>query len=134
MAPSNVDSSVGFNYEIVLFNGNNYHSWKFQMKMVLMSKGLWSIVTGTDAEPQGPGVTEREKQNWKNRQDIAYSTIALAVEPKQQTYVPHTDNAKKAWDDLAKRFETKITFCENSLQKTTIFSTNGEQRKCVRAH
>ena len=133
MASSNVDSSVGFNYEIVPFNGN-YHSWKFQMKMVLMSKGLWSIVTGTDAEPQGPGVTEREKQNWRNRQDIAYSTIALAVEPKQQTYVRHTDNAKKAWDDLAKRFETKITFCENSLQKTTIFSTNGEQRKCVRAH
>ena len=68
---------------------------------------MWGVITGTYAKPNGNGVTDRDRKIWRNRQDVAYATIALAVEPKQQTYVSHTDNAKKAWDNLAKRFEKK---------------------------
>lgn len=107
MAGANIESNMSFKVEIVPFNGRNYHSWKFQMKMVLMSKGLWGIVTGTDIEPTGDGVTNEEKRKWRNRQDIAYATISLAVESKQQTYVRHTDSAKDAWNELAARFEKK---------------------------
>ena len=107
MADANIESNMSFKVEIVPFNGKNYHSWKFQMKMVLMSKGLWGIVTGTDTEPTGEGVTNEERRKWRNRQDIAYATISLAVESKQQTYVRHTDNAKDAWNELAVRFEKK---------------------------
>ena len=104
MAGANIESNK---VEIVPFNGNNYHSWKFQMKMVLMSKRLSGIVTGTDTEPKGDGVTNEEKRIWKTHQDIAYATILLVVEPKQQTYVRHTDSAKDAWNELAVRFEKK---------------------------
>ena len=70
-------------------------------------KGIWGIITGTDSEPTGTGVPEEEKRKWRNRQVIAYATISLAVEQKQQTYVCHTDSAKDAWNVLAARFEKK---------------------------
>jgi len=35
---------VGFKVEKL--TGDNYHHWKFQMKMCLIGKDLWEIVTG----------------------------------------------------------------------------------------
>jgi len=35
---------IGFKVEKL--SGENYHSWKFQMKMYLIGKDLWDIVTG----------------------------------------------------------------------------------------
>ena len=29
-------------------NGNNWNTWKFQMKHLLMAKGLWSLVDGSE--------------------------------------------------------------------------------------
>ena len=29
-------------------NGDNYHTWKFNIKMVLKMKDLWDIVTGQE--------------------------------------------------------------------------------------
>ena len=68
MASSSVNGNIGYKYEIGPFNGNNYHSWRFQMKMVLMSKGIWVIINGNDAEPEGNGVTDRDKKIWRHRQ------------------------------------------------------------------
>ena len=40
---------VGFKVEKL--TGDNYHHWKFQMKMCLIGKDLWEIVTGADTLP-----------------------------------------------------------------------------------
>eukprot|EP00794_Sanderia_malayensis_P004480 gene4480-biopygen3647 len=33
-------------------NGDNYHNWKFQIKMHLMAKDVWEIVTGDETLPE----------------------------------------------------------------------------------
>ena len=38
--------------KIEKLNGANYMSWKFNMKCLLMEKGLWGFVSGTVAKPE----------------------------------------------------------------------------------
>jgi len=35
-------------FKVDKLTGNNYHTWKFQMKMCLIGKDLWGIVTGDE--------------------------------------------------------------------------------------
>ena len=37
--------------DIEKLNGTNYQSWKYNVKLVLMSRGLFSIVDGTEKAP-----------------------------------------------------------------------------------
>ena len=41
-------SSDGFKIEKL--NGRNYQSWKYNMKLVLMEKGLWGIADGSEVK------------------------------------------------------------------------------------
>ena len=36
---------------LVLLNGENYGTWKIQVKMVLIKDDLWRIVSGTETAP-----------------------------------------------------------------------------------
>ena len=36
--------SSDFSFKVEPFDGSNYGLWSFKMKMLLMSKGLWSAV------------------------------------------------------------------------------------------
>ena len=38
--------------KIEKLNGANYMSWKFNMKCLLMEKGLWGFVSGTVVKPE----------------------------------------------------------------------------------
>ena len=37
-----------WSFEAEILTSERYHSWKFKMKMYLISKGLWEIVTGAE--------------------------------------------------------------------------------------
>ena len=59
-------------------NGSNYQSWRYNVKLVLMDKGLWSFVQGTEEKPIA---TETDKKETKIKEYLlksekAYSTIA----------------------------------------------------------
>ena len=101
-------SSDGFKIEKL--NGRNYQSWKYNMKLVLMEKGLWGIADGSEvkvevaADADAKTKTASEK-DWKLRSDKAYSLIALNVEPDIQIHITGTSNAKEAWNLLQKHFE-----------------------------
>jgi len=45
-------SSEGDGVKIIqIFNGENFHLWKFKMEMVLEAMDLWEIVEGTEDAP-----------------------------------------------------------------------------------
>ena len=102
--------------KIEKLNGDNYVTWKFNMKCCLMERGLWGYVTGKIKKPvvktEGDTVSadevakSQEKLNeYELRADKAYSLIALNVEKQLQIHVSSTNSAKEAWESLQKNFE-----------------------------
>ena len=43
-------------------NGSNYQSWRYNVKLVLMDKGLWSFVQGTEEKPKATETDKKEKE------------------------------------------------------------------------
>ena len=84
---------------------NNYHTWKFQMKMCLIGKDLWGIVTGD--ETLNPEATNQEQQKFRRRENLALASICLSVSNDIQIYVRSARNAKEAWTSLDQHFERK---------------------------
>ena len=50
---------IGFKVEKL--NRDNYHHWKFQMKMCLTGKNLWEIVTGAETMPADASAETQRK-------------------------------------------------------------------------
>ena len=66
------DTGVTCGLKVEKLTGDNYHSWTFQMKMLLIAKNLWEIVTGAETL-SGAEKIQKEKEN------LALATICLSV-------------------------------------------------------
>ena len=84
---------------------DNYYTWKFNMKMVLMGRDLWEIVEGTEILPQEAGQATRQK--FRKRENQALSMICLAVSTPLQIYVRPAKSPREAWKSLSDHFEEK---------------------------
>ena len=109
------ESTSNMRPQIEKLNGQNYVSWKFNMKCLLMERGLWGYVNGNIVEPKvlksedGSDDTKVaasvEKFNEYNlKADKAYSLIALSVEKHLQIHVSTEKKPKEAWDSLSNQF------------------------------
>ena len=85
-------------------DGSNFQSWKYDMKLVLMERGLWGFVQGTESEPE-PTASASVKNSYCLRLDKAYSLIALSVKTSLQVHISSTTNPKTVWEILQKHFE-----------------------------
>ena len=111
MAMSNEDAL----FKMEKLNTENYHSWKFSMKMFLIGKDLWEIVQGTEVLPREAVVGSEAQKKFVRRCNLALATICLNVTNNLQVYVRSVTTAKEAWDVLAKHFE------ENTLTKKIFY-------------
>ena len=97
--------------KIEKLNGRNYPSWKYNVKLMLMERGLWGIVNGSEKAPviKTEDATKDDsiklKKAWQLRSDKAYSTIALNVEKTLQVHISSTTDAHEAWSTLKIHFE-----------------------------
>ena len=92
-------------------DNSNWTTWKFQMRHLLMAKGLWKYVDGTatlaedaSAEAIAKFTTESQK---------AISTIVMAISTPQLYLVTTCERPKEAWDTLKKHFE-RDTLAKNN--------------------
>ena len=92
-------------FKVEKLNGENYHSWKFQMKMYLIGKDLWELVTGE--ETLNATANPEQQRRFRKRENVALATVCLSVETSLQIYVRSAKNAKAAWDNLEQHFERK---------------------------
>jgi hypothetical protein len=88
-----------------LLTDDNYHSWKFTMKMQLIGKGLWEITEGTEVAEED--ARQQDIRYFKKRENMALATICLGVAERLQIYVRNSKCAKEAWDALEDHFEEK---------------------------
>jgi hypothetical protein len=55
-----------------LEGSSNYRTWKFSMKMVLMSKDIWGVVDGSEVKAD-------EDKEWEKKDQKALALISLSV-------------------------------------------------------
>ena len=80
--------SSDFGFKVEPFDGSNYGLWSFKMKMLLVSKGLWSAVSGEE-----PVTAMKEQQ--------AHAAIVLSLADSQMMHVIGSETARDAWGKLA---------------------------------
>ena len=97
------DKEYEFKFEKL--TAENYHTWKFSMKMFLIGKDLWEIVNGS--EVLNETAPEEEKRKFKKRENLALASVCLSVSTNLQIYVRSAKTGKEAWDSLAKHFQQK---------------------------
>ena len=110
--------------KIEKLNGKNYQSWKYNMKLVLMERGLWGFTQeGQETSPAETSTTAA-KNAFRLRSDKAYSLIALNVEKDLQVHISSVINLLEAWKILQKQFEfvwvtqiVRIKFYAASMKK-----------------
>ena len=96
---------IGGGVHVEKLNGDNYHAWKFNLRMLLIGKDLWDIVSGDEVLPEE--ATPAMRNAFRKRDNRALSTIGLAINSDLQIYVRGTKSSKEAWDALASHFEEK---------------------------
>ena len=62
-----------------LQGGDDYHAWKFSMRMFLLGRDLWEIVEGS--ETVNEHATELEQMKFKRRENHALVNICLNIVP-----------------------------------------------------
>ena len=60
-------------FKVEKLKGENFHSWKFQMKMHLIGKDLWDIVNG--AEMLNADATAEQQRRFRKRENLALATV-----------------------------------------------------------
>ena len=94
------------NFEIQKLQGaEDYHAWKFSMRMFLLGRDLWEIVEGTETIDEYE--TDSDIRKFRRRENHALSKICLSIAPSLHIYVRSAKTSKEAWDNLERRFEEK---------------------------
>ena len=84
-------------------DGSSWATWKFQMRHLLLAKGLWGIIDGTevladDASPQVQAEFEKKSPR-------AFLTIVLVICTSQIYLVTSCEKPREAWGALRNHFE-----------------------------
>ena len=124
-----VAEDIGFKLEKL--TGDNYYHWKFQMKMYLIGKDLWELVTG--AETLGENATAEATQKFKKRDNKALACVCLSVASNLQFYVRSAKNAKEAWESLENHFEEK-SLAKKIFYRRKLYSARMEKGTNMVSH
>ena len=64
-------------WSIDKLDSSNWTTWKFQMKHLLLAKGLWGLIDGLEVLEESPMV--QQEANFKKSSQKAFSTIVMSV-------------------------------------------------------
>lgn len=89
----------------------NWSTWKFQVRITLISNGTWDVVNGTSKLPeQAAGIsadTLREINTWKKNDSVAQRIIATSMEEHPLLHIINCETSKAMWDKLTSVYEQK---------------------------
>src|SRR5215469_590900 len=89
--------------QIEKLDGSNYHSWKYNMKMVLIERDLWDYVNEPPVAPTDPA----ELAKYKTKLNKALALVSLFIATEQQVHIRETETPKDAWLILQNIYEPK---------------------------
>ena len=118
-------------WSIEKLNGSNWNAWNFQMKHLLMAKGLWSLVDGSEALASEASVATVAL--FQSRLHKAFSTIVMAIDSFQLHLVTSCEEPKQASKALKNHFKRK-TIANKLLLKKQYFRSEMKEGTSVNKH
>ena len=88
---------------IIPLSGDNYCTWKVQVRMLLINHDLWNIVNGN--ETIGAGASEKVAADFTVRKNKALSTIVLTVSPSLFYLLGDPTDPTVVWGKLENHFQ-----------------------------
>lgn len=79
------------------FSGKNYNQWRFQMRCLLTSKGIYGHVTGDDVKPANQG---KNLDAWLKADGHAMFLLSSALDYSQITLIENCTSAKEILEKL----------------------------------
>jgi len=105
----------GGRWSIERLNGENWMTWKFQMKHMLLVKELWNVTTGTEVLPND--ANDAARADFNSRSQKALSSLVMSIDPSQLYLITSCEVAREAWDILKQHFEANTLNNKLSLKK-----------------
>ena len=112
-------------------DSTNWMTWKFQVRHLLLAKGLWGYVDGSEVLPEG--ANEQTRAEFQKKSQRAFSTIALAISTQQLYLITSFENPKDAWVNLHKHFE-RDTLANKLFLKKRYFRAEMKEGISVEVH
>ncbi|UYV74313.1 hypothetical protein LAZ67_11002983 [Cordylochernes scorpioides] len=101
--------------QIQKFNGDNFHLWKFQMKIILEAKDLLSITDGSEVKPEIEDIAKFS--NWKKKYAKSKMLITTALEFKYLQQIVNCQTSAEMWKKLSTIYELKSETNKYLLQQ-----------------
>ena len=112
-------------------DSTNWMTWKFQVRHLLLAKGLWGYVDGSEVLAED--ANEQTHAEFRKNSQRAFSTIALAISTQQLCLITSYENPKDAWDALRKHFE-RDTLANKLFLKKRYFRAEMKEGTSVEVH
>ena len=124
-------AAVEEKWSIDKLDGANWSTWKFQMRHLLLAKGLWEYVDGTatladDANAQA-------QADFRQKSQKAFSTIVLAISTSQLYLVTSCEGPHDAWEALRTNFE-RDSLANKLFLKKQYFRTQMKDGTSIEKH
>ncbi|UYV61250.1 hypothetical protein LAZ67_1004107 [Cordylochernes scorpioides] len=101
--------------QIQKFNGDNFHLWKFQMKIILEAKDLLSITDGSEVKPEIEDIAKFS--NWKKKDAKSKMLITTALKFKYLQQIVNCQTSTEMWKKLSTIYELKSETNKYLLQQ-----------------
>ncbi|UYV74915.1 hypothetical protein LAZ67_12001794 [Cordylochernes scorpioides] len=101
--------------QIQKFNGDNFHLWKFQMKIILEAKDLLSITDGSEVKPEIEDIAKFS--NWKKKDAKSKMLITTALEFKYLQQIVNCQTSAEMWKKLSTIYVLKSETNKYLLQQ-----------------
>ena len=90
---------------VTMLNGDNYHTWRHDIKVMLMDRGCYSFIDGTEPKFDAESMSRREIQDYNLRLARCFSTIYYSLEPQFRLLINDVGDGPTAWKVLKDTFE-----------------------------
>ena len=110
---------------------SNWTTWKFQMKHLLLAKGVWEVVDGT--EELAEDATAAVRAEFSKKSQKAFSSIVLAIKTSQLYLVTSYEQPREAWDALRNHFE-RDTLANKLFLKKQYFRMEMKEGTSIEKH
>lgn len=95
-------------------NSENYATWSIQIKSLLITLDLWSVI-----QDQVPTAADK-KAVWDVIDQKALATINLSVRPSELIHIKNCNNAKTAWNTLENLYRANTACRKVNLFKNLV--------------
>ena len=124
-------SAIDEKWSIEKLDSSNWTTWKFQMRHLLLAKGLWGHVDGTEVLAENANA--QVQAEFRKKSQRAFSTVVLAVSASQLYLITSCEQSKDAWDVLKKHFE-RDTLANKLFLKKRYFRTEMKGGTSIESH